>query len=146
MEPVNEISIDGFQVVSGDFFTKTTRIAAPTFTIWDGCIGFSKQDLIMLNSCENIIIQINTADRKILITPTTSKDKDAITWLKRTNPLEAKKISCAKLTDKLYEAWGWDKHFVYRAIGKLVSSGTKVMLYFDFSSPETWKRPEAKDV
>ena len=145
MEPVNEISMDGFQVVSSDFFCSVSRVSAPTLTVWDGSIGFSKQDLLLLNSCENVIMQVNAQDRKILIIPTTSKDKDAIKWIKKANPLEARKFSCPKLTDKLYENWGWDKSFIYRTTGRLVTVANKVMLFFDFSEPESWKRPEAKN-
>ena len=113
--------------------------------MWDGSIGFSKQDLLLLNSCENVIMQINAPEKKVLIIPTTSKDKDAIKWIKKTNPLEARKFSCPKLTDKLYENWGWDKTMVYRTTGRLVTVSNKVMLYFDFAEPEKWKRPEAKN-
>ena len=146
MEEVNEISMDGFKVVSSDYFYIPSRMQAPTITIWDGIIGFSKQDLIMLNSCENILLHVNLEERKILIVPTTSKDKDAIKWLKRTNPLEAKKPACPRLTAKLFDAWKWDKDYNYRAVGKLVTAGNKVMLLFDFSNPEKWKRAEAKNV
>ena len=145
MEQYNEISMDGFKVVSSDFFCTVSRVSAPTITIWDGSIGFSKQDLILLNSCENVLLQINAADKKILVVPTTSKDKDAIRWVKKTNPLEAKKFSCPKLTDTLYEAWEWDKDYVYRCTGRLVTVANKVMVFFDFAEPEKWKRPEAKN-
>ena len=70
MEAVNEISMDGFQIVSSDFFTYATRTTSPTLTIWDGSIGFSKQDILLLNSCENIMIQINAKERKALVIPT----------------------------------------------------------------------------
>jgi hypothetical protein len=120
-------------------------VSAPTLTVWDGSIGFSKQDLLLLNSCENVIMQINAPEKKILIIPTTSKDKDAIKWIKKTNPLEARKFSCPKLTDKLYESWGWNKEMIYRTTGRLVTVANKVMLYFDFAEAEKWKRPEAKN-
>ena len=67
METVNEISLEGFQIVSSDFFTYATRTNAPTLTIWDGSIGFSKQDVLLLNSCENIMIRINTKEHKALV-------------------------------------------------------------------------------
>ena len=146
MEVLNEISMEGFQVVSSDYFRCVTRGSAPTMTVWDGSIGFSKQDLVLLNNCENVIVQINSMEKKVLIIPTTSKDKDAIRWIKRMNPLEARKFTCQKLTDNLYETWGWDKEMIYRVTGRLVTVANKVMLYFDFSSPERWKRPEAKNV
>ncbi|MEF2688694.1 MAG: hypothetical protein U0M73_04015 [Christensenellales bacterium] len=145
MEQYNEISMDGFKVVSSDFFCTVSRVSAPTITVWDGSIGFSKQDLLLLNSCENVLMQINAENKKILVVPTSSKDKDAIKWVKKTNPLEAKKFSCPKLTDNLYDAWNWDKDYIYRATGRLVTVQNKVMLYFDFSEPEKWKKPEAKD-
>lgn len=145
MEQYNEISMDGFKVVSSDFFCTVSRVSAPTITVWDGSIGFSKQDLLLLNSCENVLMQINAENKKILVVPMSSKDKDAIKWVKKTNPLEAKKFSCPKLTDNLYDAWNWDKDYIYRATGRLVTVQNKVMLYFDFSEPEKWKKPEAKD-
>ena len=145
METINEISMNGFQVVSSDFFCTVSRVSAPTITVWDGSIGFSKQDLLLLNTCENVLVQINAAEKKALIVPTTSKDKDAIHWIKKTNPLEARKFSCPKLTDMLYETWGWDKDYVYRCTGRLVTASNKVMLYFDFTTTERWKRPEAKN-
>lgn len=145
MEQYNEISMDGFKVVSSDFFCTVSRVSAPTITVWGGSIGFSKQDLLLLNSCENVLMQINAENKKILVVPTSSKDKDAIKWVKKTNPLEAKKFSCPKLTDNLYDAWNWDKDYIYRATGRLVTVQNKVMLYFDFSEPEKWKKPEAKD-
>ena len=75
MEPVNEISLEGFKIVSGDFFCTVSRVSAPTMTVWDGSIGFSKQDLILLNSCENVIMQINAPERRVLIIPSSSKDR-----------------------------------------------------------------------
>lgn len=116
-------------------------------TVLHNCrnIGFSKQDILLLNSCENIRIHINSAEKKIIVIPTTSNDKDALRWVKKMNPVEARKVSCVKLTDKLYEAWKFDKDYIYRSMGKLVTSGNKVMLLFDFASPEKWKRPEVKN-
>ena len=64
MEQYNEISMDGFKVVSSDFFCTVSRVSAPTITVWDGSIGFSKQDLLLLNSCENVLMQINAENKR----------------------------------------------------------------------------------
>lgn len=142
----NNISLDGFQIVSGDYFAYPTKTQEPTITIWDGSIGFSKQDIVLLNSCENVRIHINYQEKKILVSTTNSNDKDGIRWMKKSNPIEARKISCLKLTDNLYSTWNWDCDYIYRTRGRLVTSGNKVMLLFDFNVPEKWKRPEAKHV
>ena len=47
MEPVNEISLEGFKIVSGDFFCTVSRVSAPTMTVWDGSIGLSKQAILL---------------------------------------------------------------------------------------------------
>ena len=146
MDTINEISIDGFKVVSADYFTSITKPSSPTLTVWDGRIGFTKQDILMLNSCDSILIQVHSEEKKILVVPTKSIDKDAIKWIKKNEPLEARKITCQKLTDKIYDIWGWDKDYIYRALGKLVTSNNKVMLLFDFENAEKWKRPEARNV
>lgn len=146
MEEIKEITMDGFQVVSGDYFTSVSKLSVPSLTIWDGTIGFTKQDALMLNLCECILMQINPKEKGILLSTSNSSDKDAIKWLKKTNPIETRKLACQKLTDKIYSMWGWDKDYVYRAPGRLVTSSNKVMLYFDFSDPEKWKRPEARNV
>lgn len=100
----------------------------------------------MLNGCENVLIHINSEARKILIVPTSSSDKDAVRWVKKSHPREGRKISCKKLTDSMFDIWKWDREYIYRTVGRLVTSGNKVMLLFDFSEPECWKRPEAKSV
>lgn len=146
METVNDISLEGFKVVSSDFFYAPTKLQLPTFTVWDGSISFSKHAVLMMNYCENVLLQIHSEGKKALVTPSSSKDKDAVRWLMKKEPFVGRKINCPKLTDKLYEVWNWDKNYTYRAVGKLVTSGNKVMLLFDFSQAESWKRPEAKNV
>ena len=146
MNEVNEISMEGFQVISGDYFYGPQRLMVPSMTFWDGSIGFSKQDVILLNGCECILLQINADAKKIIAVPTTSKDADAVHWIKNKRTNDPRKISCKKLTDQVYEMWGWNRDHIYRARGKLVTAGNKVMLLFDFSEPENWKKPEAKKV
>ncbi len=146
MNEINEISLEGFQVVSRDYFYGQHRLMMPSMTFWDGSIGFTKQDVVMLNGCECVLLQINTDAKKVLVVPTTSKDTDSIHWIKNRKTMNPRKISCKKLTDQVYKMWGWNTDYIYRAQGKLVTAGNKVMLLFDFSEPENWLRPEAKKV
>lgn len=139
-----EISLDGYQVVASDYFSNAPKEQPPILTFFDGKIRFSKQCVAVLNNCENILLQINTEERKVVISPTTSRDKDALHWLNKKTPTEARKVSCIKLTDKLFDTWNWNKDHSYRAKGKLVTSGNKVMLLFDFSTPDSWKRTKKK--
>ena len=145
IDEVQEIKLDGFQVVKGDLFKpKYGRVTSPTLTIWNSSINFSKASLVALSNCERIRIEVNRNTRGILIVPVTTKDSDGVRWSKNVKEPAPRKIECFEFANQLYEQWGWKKEFVHRANGRLVSADNKVMLYFDFSNPESWKFEDKK--
>ena len=143
LSPVKEISIDGFQVVSGKMFSHTSRIMGPSCTLWSNSINFSKYALVALNNCELVRIEVNPSKRCLLIIPVTTSDRDGVRWVRNTKDgVEPRKMECKQFTTSLFETWGWDKNCVYRAMGKLVTSDKKVLLLFNFTEPEEWKARE----
>lgn len=141
-DEIQEISKEGFQVVSGQMFQRVLRLGQPTATIWPNSVSFSKAALQALNVCERIRIEVNAAKRCILIVPVTEKDPDNVRWLKSGKELTARKIECTAFTSQLYNSWGWKKDLAYRVTGRIVTAEKKVMLLFDFSAPENWKYKE----
>ena len=109
-DEIQEINLEGFQVVSGDLFTNYTRTSNPTVTLWHNSLSFSKASLTLLNGCERIRVEINPNSKCLLIVPVTIKDKDL------------------------------DPEFVYRTIGRVVTAKNKVMILFDFNKAESWKQ------
>lgn len=132
----NAISMEGFQLVSGQMFS---RVLEPSMSIWYSSISFNTACYSALNDCGCIQLMVNSKAKRILITPCPAKDKDAITWLKPTDRHKYKKIECSKFTHQLFDVWGLDKELHYRTNGKLVTSGNRVMLLFDFTAPEHWR-------
>lgn len=141
-DEIQEISKEGFQVVSGEMFRRVLRLGQPTTTIWPNSISFSKASLQALNMCERIRIEVNSEKRCILIVPVTEKDKDNVRWLKPGKEPSARKIECVAFTSQLYKSWDWKKDLAYRATGRIVTAEKKVLLLFDFSTPESWKFKE----
>ncbi|MGI6700744.1 MAG: hypothetical protein ACOX6G_10610 [Christensenellales bacterium] len=139
MNPVPEISMDGFQLVSSEMFREPSRRYDATCTIWHDSIAFSKVSVTSLNGCERVLLKVNPEDKRILIIPCTIKDKDAIRWTKYVKEPVPRKMDCRSFASRLYQMWNWKKDFVYRTSGRLVTSDKKVMLLFDFSSPESWQ-------
>ena len=41
--------------------------------------------------------------------------------------------------DQVYESWGLDADYNYRAVGRLVTAKQKVMMLFDFNNAEQWQ-------
>lgn len=136
---IQEISKDGFQVVSVDMFQCPQRSAIPSMTVWSNSISFNKAALTALNNCERVRIEINVEKRMVLLVPVTAKDKDNVRWLKIGKAPQARRIDCSPFTTLLYKNWGWDKEYVYRASGRVVTAEKKVMLLFEFEDTESWK-------
>lgn len=137
--PTEEISIEGFQVVSGEYFNHSARKSESTCTLWPTAINFSKLAVSTLNNCERVRVEVNPEKKGILITPVTANDKDGIRWTKNVKEPVAKRIECKGFASQLYEMWGWDLNYAYRTSGKVVTSNGKVLLLFDFNEPENWK-------
>lgn len=136
---LQEVSMEGFQVVSGSMFSHFPKTSEPSCTLWYSSISFSKSAVSALNGCDRVLIQVNAKSKGILIVPVSSKDKDGILWLKDSKIVQAKKMDCKMFTSQLYEAWGFDPEYVYRSYGRLVTADKKVMLLFEFNRPESWK-------
>ena len=128
-----EISLDGFQVVRGQYFSRQLE---PLFTIWYSNISFNTAAFTALNNCESVSIMVNNKTRCVIIKPVPSKDKDAISWLKPPENQKYRKLECSRFTQQLFQLWEWDKELHYRTNGRLVSADKKLMLLFDFTKPE----------
>lgn len=141
---IEEISLNGFQVVSGEYFTRRADYFTPSCKIWSGGITFNKVALTALNNCERVRIEIHPQKKCVLIVPVTIRDKDGIPWRKNIKEYAPRRIECVKFSSKLYEMWGWDTGCVYKALGRIVTVDDKVMLLFEFNSPEQWRSKEKK--
>lgn len=141
---VEAISMDGFQVVSGEYFAHSPNLISPSCTIWSAGITFNRIALTALNNCERVRIEIHPQKKCVLIVPVTMKDRDGILWRKNIKEYAPRRIECVRFTSRLYEMWEWDAGLTYRALGRIVTVDNKVMLLFDFNTPEQWKAKEKK--
>ena len=139
LDEVQDINMEGFQVVSADLFCNYQRADAPTITMWIDQISFSKAAVNALNNCERVRMEVNSQTKGILLVPVSTKDKDGIKWMITGKDPHGRKLECRAFTEKLYKIWEWDTDRVYKAAGRIVVSDQKVMLYFDFSAPDSWE-------
>ena len=139
LDEIQDINMEGFQVVSSDLFCNYQRADAPTITLWIDQISFSNAAVNALNNCERVRMEVNTQTKGILLIPVSTKDKDGIRWmLMGKDQPQGRKLECRAFAEKLFKVWKWDKNRVYKASGRIVVSDQKVMLYFDFSTPDSW--------
>ncbi len=130
---IGDINLDGFQIVKGHYFSHQIE---PLMTLRENNVSFNMSAYKALNCVAFVNIMVNQASRKILIRPVSSSEADAINWIKNTDDPHSKPIECSAFTRPLYEIWKWNAKTRYRASGRLVKSDKKLMMLFDFSSPE----------
>jgi hypothetical protein len=130
---IGDISLDGFQTVMGHYFS---HLVEPFLTLRGNNISFNMSAYKALDCVETVQIMVNQASRRILVRPISSSEVDAIRWIKNTEAPHSKPIECASFSRPLFEVWKWNPKSRYRASGKLVKNDKKLMLLFDFSSPE----------
>lgn len=139
MNPIEEVSLEGFQIVSSDMFVHLPRKNDATCTIWPTRLSFSKLVLSALNNCEFVRIEVNPCTKCLIVLPVTSSDKNSIRWIKGTKEFCIRNMESKRFGDQVYQAWGLDMEYNYRAVGRLVTANQKVMMLFDFSNAESWK-------
>ena len=71
--------------------------------------------------------------------PVSSSDKDSIRWTKGSKEKVIRNMESKAFGEQLYQSWGLDPEYNYRAVGRLVSVNQKVMMFFDFRESEMWK-------
>jgi hypothetical protein len=143
LNSIEEVSLEGFQVVRAEMFLHLPRKGDATCTVWPTKISFSRMALTALNNCEYVRIEINPTSKCMLVIPVTSKDKDSIRWIKGQKEFSVRNMESKTFGDLLYSFWELNPECNYRATGKLISSKGKVMLLFNFSEAEMWKTKKA---
>ncbi len=128
---MSELNLDGFQIVSGNLFS---TLSAPTMTIWPDSISFSQTAYSTLNNCDAITLMLNKNKKSIAVSSVQTSHPNAIIWKKGRDTVKYSKISCTTFARKLYDEWGYDPKYRYKALGRLVTAEKRVMLLFEFSS------------
>jgi len=139
INPIEEVSLEGFQIVASDMFVHLPRKSDATCSIWPTKVSFSKLVLTALNNCEYVRIEVNPRTKCLIVLPVTSADKNSIRWIKGQKDFNIRNLESKRFGEQIYKSWGLDLDYNYRAIGRLVTANQKVMMLFDFHDAECWK-------
>ncbi len=139
INPIEEVSLEGFQIVASDMFAHLPRKNDATCTIWPTKLSFSKLVLTALNNCEYVRIEVNPRTKCLIVLPVSSTDKNSIRWIKGSKELNVRNMESKRFGEQIYKTWGLDMDYNYRAIGRLVTANQKVIMLFDFNDAENWK-------
>ena len=134
---IRSISLDGFQLVNCKYFSRSSE---PIMTLFSSAVSFNAASKEALNCCESVEILINEKSKSIIVRPAVnSKHSEAIKWKKPSGKAQYSRIECSMFSRKIYSAWGLDKEYSYKTMGKLLQCDKKVNRLFHFSNKEAWQ-------
>lgn len=131
IEALENISMDGFQLVNRQFFETPTD---PLLTLWGESIGFSAAAYEALENCQMVKILLNNERKAIMVVPATSSDPEAMKWKATEKVCKFRRITCPAFAKKLMTDWGLDEDAKYRCYGRAARVESKVVLLFDFAT------------
>ena len=76
MNPIEEVSLEGFQIVASEMFIHLPRKSDATCSLWPTKLSFSKLVLSALNNCEFVRIEVNPKTKCLIVLPVPSSDKN----------------------------------------------------------------------
>ena len=138
----DSFSFDGFQVVRGEFFAHTYE---PSVTFSDYKVYVNKACIKKLPDFNYVQILVNPEQKKMAVRPCEEEEKDSFRWCSATEKRNPKQITCKIFFAKVFTLMGWDPNDRYKLLGKLIRVKEDVIILFDLSSPEVYKRNKDKD-
>ncbi len=134
---IKNISLDGFQIVKSKYFSRQNE---PVMSLFSSAIAFNITAQNALNRCEFVEIYLNEKKKSIIIIPAAgSKENEAVRWRSGKEEPRYSRVECSMFAKPIFESWGLNPKYHYKATGKLVQCDKKVMLLFDFTDTEVWQ-------
>lgn len=127
------VSLDGYQVVTSQYFNRQGQQTQPAMTIWETSLSFNTAAHRALNDCESILIKLHPDIRSLAVLPVPSDNKNAVEWKMTKGKTTYRKLESADFGRELYSQWGLDKNYRYTCLGKIVQCDKKIALLFTLS-------------
>ena len=130
-------SLDGFQVVRGEFFAHTYE---PSITFADYKVYVNTACIRKMSDYDYIQILVNPDKKKLAVLPCSESEKDSFRWCSATAKRSPKHITCRIFFAKVISLMGWNPNNRYKLLGKLIRSNKQLLFVFDLTSPEVQVR------
>ena len=143
-ESKEEFSLDGYQVVRGEFFA---HLFEPSVTFNDEKVAVNVACLRKLPEVEYVQFLVNPGEKKLAVKPCTEDTKDSFRWASGDEPgkRKPKHITCRIFYAKVLNLMGWSPDYRYKILGKLIRTATDQIFVFDLSCAETYKKKGGED-
>jgi len=134
-----DFDMRGFEITRSEFFDTRGR---PYVTFQEKKIKFSVECVRRFANQEKMELLVHPFKHQFAARPAAESNRNAVEWSKRSDSvLRPKDISAAAFSDNLYELFGWNKDYKYRATGALYQTDEEAAYIFDVRDSEAFLMP-----
>lgn len=128
-------SYDGYQVVRGEFLSRTNM---PAICFNDARVSVNAACLRGMPDARYIQFLVNPSERKLALKPCGEYDRDSFIWCNdRDGKRIPRKIICRIFTDMLTELMDWETDKGHRIMGTVIKTNSEALILFDLNYYET---------
>lgn len=134
----NTFSYEGYQVVRGEFLSRTN---VPAICFDGARVSVNTECLRRMPEIRYIQFLVNRAERKLALKPCTEDEKDSFMWCNhRDGKRIPRKIACTIFTMMLTELMGWGMDKRYRIMGSVIKTNSDHLIIFNLNDYEALDR------
>lgn len=134
-----DFDMRGFEITRSEFFDTRGR---PYVTFQEKKIKFSVECVRRFDKQARMELLVHPFKHQFAARPAAESNRNAIEWSKRSDSVMCPKdISAAAFSDNLYELFGWNKDYKYRATGALYQTDEESAYIFDVRDSEAFLMP-----
>ena len=131
-------SYDGYQVVRGEFFS---HLHEPSVSLSNCKVTFNSACLKKFPTVEYVQFLVNPETKSLAARPCHEDDKDAFLWCSAKNGKRTPRAITGRLFfAKLVSLMGWNQHYRYKLLGKVIRRDGEHLILFDLKATETYQR------
>jgi hypothetical protein len=144
---VDRFDFDGYEVVRGEFFSKTN---CPAVTLKYGSVVFNIRTIRKLNECRFVQILINQKKKLMIAKPCEEDEKDSLQWsrIDKREKVVPRAISGKMFTAQLYKDMKWNIESTVKMLGTLLKCKDEKIFVFNLTNAEAYlhlSEPSADD-
>lgn len=134
-----DFDMRGFEITRSEFFDTRGR---PYVTFQDKRIKFSVECVRRFGQQTKMELLVHPGKQQFAARPAADSCRNSVVWSKQSNRIaQPKEISAAAFSDNLYDLFGWNREYKYRATGALYQTEEESAYIFNVRDSEAFLRP-----
>lgn len=127
-----------FQVVRREFFA---HMSEPSVSFNDCKFYVNTACLNCFPDASNVLALVNQNTKILALMPCPEDVRDSFVWCTSSNgKRKPKQVTCKLFFAKIFELMGWNPHYRYKLLGKMIQANGARLIAFDLTATEVYQK------